>query len=77
MLLTMTYFLKNFSYKSTHGTLVEREALVRAFSPGSTLEPGLKAFHRRDPKWVLEPLPTETKCLEFKTKTATIMGATI
>jgi hypothetical protein len=29
------------------GTLVESEALVRAFSPGSTLEPGLKAFHRR------------------------------
>jgi hypothetical protein len=28
-------------------TLVEREALVRAFSPGSTLEPGLKGFHQR------------------------------
>jgi hypothetical protein len=27
--------------------LVEREALVRAFSPGSTLEWGLKWFHRR------------------------------
>jgi hypothetical protein len=25
--------------------LVESEALVRAFSPGSTLELGLKAFH--------------------------------
>jgi hypothetical protein len=31
-------------------SLVEKEALVRAFSPGSTLEPGLKAFRRRDPK---------------------------
>jgi hypothetical protein len=30
--------------------LVEREALVRTFSPGSTLEPGLKAFRRRGPK---------------------------
>jgi hypothetical protein len=27
--------------------LVEMEAFVRAFSPGSTLEPGLKGFHRR------------------------------
>jgi hypothetical protein len=32
------------------GTLVEWETLVRAFSPGSTLEPGLKAFHQRCPK---------------------------
>jgi hypothetical protein len=28
-------------------SLVEREAFVRAFSPSSTLEPGLKGFHRR------------------------------
>jgi hypothetical protein len=28
-------------------SLVESEALVRAFSPDSTLEPGLKAFRRR------------------------------
>jgi hypothetical protein len=27
--------------------LVESEAFVRAFSPGSTLEPGLKVFRRR------------------------------
>jgi hypothetical protein len=27
-------------------SLVEREALVQAFSPGSTLESGLKGFHR-------------------------------
>jgi hypothetical protein len=26
---------------------IEREALVRLFSPGSTLESGLKEFHRR------------------------------
>jgi hypothetical protein len=32
------------------GALVEKEALVRAFSPGSTLEPGLKAFRQRGPK---------------------------
>jgi hypothetical protein len=32
-------------------TPVESEALVRAFSPGSTLELGLKAFRRRGPKW--------------------------
>jgi hypothetical protein len=30
--------------------LVEREAFVQAFSPDSTLEPRLKAFHRRGPK---------------------------
>jgi hypothetical protein len=30
--------------------LVEREDLVRAFSPGSTLKPGLKVFRRRGPK---------------------------
>jgi hypothetical protein len=38
-------------------TLVERETLVRAFSPGSTLEPGLKAFRRRGPKCSLETPP--------------------
>jgi hypothetical protein len=37
--------------------LVESEALVRAFSPDSTLEPGLKAFRRRGPKWLLYPTP--------------------
>jgi hypothetical protein len=31
-------------------SLVEREAFVRAFSPSSTLKPGLKAFCRRGPK---------------------------
>jgi hypothetical protein len=30
--------------------LVESEDLVRPFSPGSTLEPGLKTFRRRGPK---------------------------
>jgi hypothetical protein len=30
--------------------LVDSEAFVRAFSPGSTLEPGLKVFRRRGPK---------------------------
>jgi hypothetical protein len=30
--------------------LVESDALVQGFSPGSTLEPGLKAFRRRGPK---------------------------
>jgi hypothetical protein len=34
-------------------SLVESEALVGAFSPGSTLEPGLNAFRRRGPKWLL------------------------
>jgi hypothetical protein len=34
-------------------TLVESKALVWAFSPGSTLELGLKAFRRCGPKWVL------------------------
>jgi hypothetical protein len=38
-------------------SLVEREALVRAFSPGSTLEPGLKVFRRRGPKCWLETPP--------------------
>jgi hypothetical protein len=38
-------------------SLVEREALVRAFSPGSTLEPGLKAFRRRGPNCSLETPP--------------------
>jgi hypothetical protein len=36
---------------------VESEAFVRAFSPGSTLEPGLKAFHQRGPKCSLETPP--------------------
>jgi hypothetical protein len=36
--------------------LVEREALVRAFSPSSTLEPGLKVFRRRGSKCWLETL---------------------
>jgi hypothetical protein len=44
-------------YVHTHGVvegaLIESEALVRAFSPGSTLEPGLKAFRRCDLKWLL------------------------
>jgi hypothetical protein len=31
-------------------SLVEREAFVQAFSPGTTLEPGLKTFCRRGPK---------------------------
>jgi hypothetical protein len=38
-------------------SLVESEAFVRAFSPGSTLEPGLKAFRRRGPKCPLETPP--------------------
>jgi hypothetical protein len=38
-------------------TLVERVALVRAFSPSSTLEPGLTAFCRRGPKCSLETPP--------------------
>jgi hypothetical protein len=37
--------------------LVEREALVRAFSPSSTFEPGLKALRRRGPKYWLETPP--------------------
>jgi hypothetical protein len=37
----------------TPATLVEIEALVQSFSPGSTLEPGLKAFRRRGSKWLL------------------------
>jgi hypothetical protein len=44
-------FLAFHAYKErpnpSPSALVEREALVRAFSPGSTLEPGLKGFHRR------------------------------
>jgi hypothetical protein len=35
-------------------SLVESEPFVWAFSPGSTLEPGLKAFRRRGPKCLLE-----------------------
>jgi hypothetical protein len=35
-------------------TLVESETFVQAFSPGSTLEPGLKAFRQRGPKCPLE-----------------------
>jgi hypothetical protein len=38
-------------------TLVESEAFVLPFSPGSTLEWGLKAFCWRDPKWVWEAPP--------------------
>jgi hypothetical protein len=38
-------------------TLVESEPFVRAFSPGSTLEPGLKAFRWRGPKYSLETPP--------------------
>jgi hypothetical protein len=38
--------------QGTVGSLVEWEALVRAFSPHSTVEPGLKAFRRRGPKWL-------------------------
>jgi hypothetical protein len=34
--------------------LVESETFIRAFSPGSTLEPGLKIFRRRVPKCPLE-----------------------
>jgi hypothetical protein len=37
--------------------LVESEALVRAFSPGSTLEPRLKAFRQRGPKCWREATP--------------------
>jgi hypothetical protein len=33
------------------------EDLVQAFSPGSTLEPGLKIFRRRGPKCSLETTP--------------------
>jgi hypothetical protein len=43
-------YTRNFTYLHS---LVESEALVRAFSPGSTLEPELKAFYRRGPKWLL------------------------
>jgi hypothetical protein len=33
--------------RGSEGPLVDKEALVRLISPGSTLEPGLKVFHRR------------------------------
>jgi hypothetical protein len=36
--------------------LVESEAFLRAFSPGSTLEPRLKAFRRRGLKWQQIPI---------------------
>jgi hypothetical protein len=39
-------------------TLVEREVLLRPFSPGSTLERVLKAFRQRGPKWVPELTPS-------------------
>jgi hypothetical protein len=42
---------------ASEATLVEREALVRAFSPDSTLDPGLKAFRQRGPKCSLETPP--------------------
>jgi hypothetical protein len=35
---------------SPGSTLVESESLVHPFSPGSTLEPGLKGFCRRSVK---------------------------
>jgi hypothetical protein len=38
-------------------SFLESRAFVRAFSPGSTLEPGLKAFRRRGPKCSLETPP--------------------
>jgi hypothetical protein len=38
-------------------TRVESEAFIQAFSPGSTLEPGLKAFRRRGLKCSLETPP--------------------
>jgi hypothetical protein len=38
-------------------TLVKSEALVRAFSPGSTLEPGLKTCRRRGLKCLRAPIP--------------------
>jgi hypothetical protein len=37
--------------------LVESEAFVRAFSPGSTLEPGLMTFRRRGSKCSPETPP--------------------
>jgi hypothetical protein len=44
---------KRFETYIDQSTLVEREAFVLAFSLGSTLEPGLKVFRRRGPKWSL------------------------
>jgi hypothetical protein len=32
---------------ASHNSPVEKDPLVRPFSLGSTLEPGLKGFHRR------------------------------
>jgi hypothetical protein len=44
------HFLFNLREIMTHQTLVELEPLVHPFSPGLTLDPGLKGFHRRDPE---------------------------
>jgi hypothetical protein len=57
-----TYWCKNqradrYLQDNTARPLVEREALVRAFSLGSTLEPKLKAFRRRGSKGSLETPP--------------------
>jgi hypothetical protein len=55
------FFIQNIglNHVNTHNkrTLAEKETLVRPFSPGSTLEPKLKQFCRRGPKWVREPPP--------------------
>jgi hypothetical protein len=48
---------RQFYYQRWCHTPVESETFVRSFSPGSTLEPGLKAFRRRGPKCSLETPP--------------------
>jgi hypothetical protein len=51
-------------------TLVESEPFVRAFSPGSTLEPGLKAFRRHGPKCSLETPPLVPVGITYRDKRA-------
>jgi hypothetical protein len=52
-------------------TVVESEAFVQAFSPGSTFELRLKAFRRRGPKC---PLETPTLYSRFVLRTMTKGG---
>jgi hypothetical protein len=44
------FYFEIFASQKYKTTMVELELLIRPFSPGSTLEPGLEVFHRRGPK---------------------------
>jgi hypothetical protein len=44
------FYFEIFASQKYKTTMVELEPLIRPFSPGSTLEPGLEVFHRHGPK---------------------------